>query len=228
MVDDDKSRTQLRGRMRHEALIAAARTLLRERSIRDVTLADITARAGIPPSSAYHFFPDVQGVYQALVATLEGELVSWHEELRNYDAVCWQDVVGRYVAHGAEFFHTNRCATQLMLGPYSPPIIKLSDRDNDYELAMHLLHLVGDRFVVPEMPHLPDVFFHAIEIADLFFGLSVIRFDAITPDYSQEAARAVLAYLEIYLPAVLLIKGEGRASATGGPPEFGRAAVQRE
>lgn len=226
MVEDDKSRTQLRGRMRREALISAARALLRERPIREVTLADIAAHAGIPASSAYHFFPDVQGVYQALVGVLEGELVAWHEQLRDCNDPRWQDVVARYLTHGAEFFRANRCATQLMLGPYSPPAIKLSDRDNDYELAMHLLHLVGEHFVVPEMPHLPDVFFHAIEIADVFFGLSVIRFDAITPDYSLEATRAALAYLEIYLPPVLLRRGAGSALVSGGPPEFSRSAGQ--
>lgn len=213
---------QIRGQERRKALVAAARALLGESSIRDVTLADIAGRAGIPATSAYHFFPDIQGIYSALVTDLEAELLACQNQVRGSPVNRWQELVGRYMEQGAGFFRDDRCARQLMLGPYSPPAIKLSDRDNDYTVAMHLMQLIDEQFVVPEMQHLPDVFFHSIEIADLFFSLSVIRYDDITPHYVVEATRAALAYLEIYLPAVLLFRRPESSEKAGGPPGFSR------
>lgn len=216
---DSGRATQARGRERRSALAQAARALLARKPIQSLSMAEIAGAAGIPVSSAYHFYPDIEALFLSIVREFEAELLEWQGNLPEVGADRWQDVVSRYIIHGAAFFGDRPAATQLMLGPYTAPAIKLSDRDNDYAIAMHLLSQIRKLFTVPELAYLPDAFFHAIEIADVFFSLSVIRHGVIMPHYVVEATRAAVAYLEIYLPSVLLSQ-PNQAQSSSGPPAF--------
>lgn len=59
------------------------------------------------------------------------------------------------------------------------------------------------RFVLPERKDRTALFFRAIEIADLMFSLSVLEHGAITGPMTEEAVRAVSAYLRTHFPASL-------------------------
>lgn len=198
------TRTQARGRKRRALLIQAAKDLLDQRSIRVISMADIAALAGIPISSAYHFFPDTDALWLGVVRDFEAELHEWQSELSLEEAQTWQEIVARYVRHGAAFFGQNAAATKLMLGPFSPPVIKLKDRDSDYAISLLLIEKISEIFILNNFDDLEHAFFHAVEIADLFFSLSIIKHEKIMPYYAVEATRAVLAYLEIYIPKVLI------------------------
>ncbi|MFZ8991002.1 MAG: TetR/AcrR family transcriptional regulator, partial [Pseudohongiellaceae bacterium] len=69
-----RSVTQARGRERRQRLIESARTLLDVHRMDELSLADIASHAGIPTGSAYHFFPNVTAVYQALGERFSEEL----------------------------------------------------------------------------------------------------------------------------------------------------------
>ncbi len=56
---------------------------------------------------------------------------------------------------------------------------------------------------MPDLADLDGAFFRAIEIADLMFMLSVREHGGLTEFYTQEAARAAIAYLALYLPPLL-------------------------
>jgi hypothetical protein len=56
---------------------------------------------------------------------------------------------------------------------------------------------------LPDWISRDETFFRAIEIADLFFSLSVLRCQRITEEYVAEAVRATNAYLALYIPAIL-------------------------
>lgn len=196
-------RTQQRGRTRRAALVDAGRRLLRTMEIDAISLTDIAGEAGIPKSSAYHFFGHVLEVYQAAAGEMESELSAYLEGLDPDPCRDWPQAVTRFVERGAAFFNGNRDAMQLLIGPKTPAAIKLKDRQNDFAIAEQLRCLVASRFQLPEMADTPEIFFRAIEIADLFFGLSVIRHGHVTEEFGGEAARATCAYLSIYLPAML-------------------------
>ena len=199
-------RTQARGRIRRELMVQAAKNLLETRSISTIKMVDVARVVQIPIGSAYHLFPDLDAIWLAVVCDFEAELHAWQSETSIGDAQSWQDIVARYIRHGAAFFGKSPAATQLMLGPFSPPSIKLKDRDNDYAIALLLLSRVSTKFRLANLDDLPHAFFHAIEIADVFFSLSIIRHDRIMPYYVVEATRAAVAYLEVYLPSVLSLE----------------------
>ncbi len=196
-------RTQERGRTRRAILIDASRALLREREIDEISLTDVADAAGIPKSSAYHFFSHVLEVYEAAASDMEAELQDDLDGLSVGDCGDWRQVVTRFVGRGASFFSRNRDAMQLLIGPKSPSAIKLKDRQNDFAIAEQLKSQISRCFELPELADTPEIFFRAIEIADLFFGLSVIRHGRITEEFTDEAGRATCAYLSLYLPVVL-------------------------
>ncbi|WBX86095.1 TetR/AcrR family transcriptional regulator [Sphingosinicella microcystinivorans] len=184
-------------------LVDASRKLLRAREIDEISLADVADEAGIPKSSAYHFFSHVLEVYEAAASDMEAELQADLDGLSVADCGDWRQAVTRFVSRGAAFFNANRDAMQLLIGPKSPSAIKLKDRQNDFAIAGQLRDKISGNFELPELADTPEIFFRAIEIADLFFGLSVIRHGHITDAFNDEAGRATCAYLSLYLPVVL-------------------------
>ena len=196
-------RTQSRGRLRRVELLEAARCLLREREVQQITLPDIAASAGIPRASAYHFFSDVQDVFRAVAEVVGAELLIWQENIDLETCADWRQIVEAYIRRGANFFRENVDASQLLIGPYTPPIVKLSDRESDLKLARQLLGMISGRYCVPLIDNGDAKFYHAIEIADLLFCLSNIRFGHITPEYEDEAIIASISYLSVYIPSIL-------------------------
>ncbi len=184
-------------------LVDASRKLLRAREIDEISLADVADEAGIPKSSAYHFFSHVLEVYEAAASDMEAELQADLDGLSVVDCADWRQTATRFVSRGAAFFNANRDAMQLLIGPKSPSAIKLKDRQNDFAIAGQLKDKISGNFELPELADTPEIFFRAIEIADLFFGLSVIRHGHITDAFNDEAGRATCAYLSLYLPVVL-------------------------
>ena len=207
MIAARRSQTQARGRLRRQVLLNAARELLETHQLDALSLADIAGHAGVPKASAYHFYANVHELYGELSRFIAVELREDQFRPLETAATGWQAVMAIAIERGAAFFNASTAARQLILGPKSPPEIKRSDRKADYELARSIQAQIGERFVLPELPGRDDLFFRAVEIADLMFCLSVLDHDRVTDAMLDEAKKAAVAYLGLYLsdslPSVL-------------------------
>ncbi len=203
MIAATRSPTQARGRLRRQILLAAARELLETHDLDALSLADVAAHAGVPKASAYHFYANVHQLYGDLSRVIAVELREDQFQPIETAVAGWQDVMAAAIERGAAFFNASTAARQLILGPKSPPEIKRSDRQADYELARSIQAQIGLRFILPELPGRDDLFFRAVEIADLMFCLSVLDHDRITDAMLDEARKAAVAYLGLYLPSIL-------------------------
>ncbi len=198
-----KSTLRVRGIARRELLLSAARGLLEEHELDEISLGDVAARAGVPKGSAYHFYDDIKDLYAALLAVTE------EETLRNQGLPItepvreWPDVIRILIRRGVELYNSDRPSCQLQIGPKTPPELKLRDRRSDFALGGIYQQQLRACFELPDFPNAPQVFFRAVEIADLMFGLSVLDNGKITGEMCAEAERAVIAYLGTYLPAKL-------------------------
>jgi AcrR family transcriptional regulator len=198
-----KSTLRLRGIARRELLLAAARGLLEERELDEISLGDVAARAGVPKGSAYHFYEDIGDLYAALLALTEEDVLKT-QGLRISEPVReWADVIRVLLRRGVAFYNTNRPHRQLQIGPKTPPELKLRDRRSDFALGGIFQQQLSAFFELPEDFNAQQVLFRAVEIADLMFSLSVLEHGLITPEMGAEAERAVIAYLGTYLPAKL-------------------------
>lgn len=193
--------TQARGRARREVLVQAARDLLQEREIDDITLPMVSEAANIPSSSTYHFFPDLRELYKELARTISDEMV--RAEPAVAAEATWQSIIGTFLTASADYFNADAAARQLILGPRTTPDIRQAGCHDDYRFGVQLHAALSARFHLPELAEPTAIFFRAIVIADAFFALSVLEDGIITRHMIEEASRAATSYLGNYLPPVL-------------------------
>ncbi|MDA5192930.1 TetR family transcriptional regulator [Govanella unica] len=194
--------TQARGRKRRDALLAAARALLAERESDKITLVDVAERAGIPKSSAYHFYADILELYNELVAILDTELQAVIAQPIT-PVTGWEQVVGEVIDRAAAYFEAHPAAQQLMLSSQTPPAVKRSSRRADIETSHLIEQHIDTHFVMPDIPDRSRIFFHAVEAADLMFGLSLFQHGMLLDSMVEEAKKMACAYLGLYLPRFL-------------------------
>lgn len=196
------SAMQARGRKRRDALLTSARTLLADHEIDQISMIDVAAHAGIPKSSAYHFYVDIIELYSELAAQLDGELQSLiAEPISNIQN--WEQVIGIVIDRAASFFEANRAAQQLMFGPNAPPKIKRSSRSADIETSGIIEQHLDKLFVLADVPNRSRLFFRSVEVADLMFGLSLFEYGELRQEMVEEAKMISCAYLALYIPRIL-------------------------
>lgn len=199
-----RSAPQARGTARREKLVAAAIAVLDEVNVEDVSLADVAAEAGIPLGSIYHFFPGVHALFAEVAryfASIIDERLSRPYEL--VEGQQWSDVMAMAIDRAVTIYQQHPAYMQIILSGKAPAEVKLSDRENDSVIGEILCRGMAEHFEMPDIPNRNQVFFHAVEIADLMFMLSVSKHGHITADMAEEAKRASIAYLRVYLPGYL-------------------------
>lgn len=193
--------TQARGRARREALLETARTMLEEADCASLTLPAIAESAGIPASSAYHFYPEINELYKELARAIAHDMIA----LCRFpaEAADWQTIVADFLRFSAAYFNDHAAARQLMLGMRIAPEIKQAACWEDYRFGKALLGAIGRQFALPPRPDMEEICFKAIQIADFFFSLSVMERGSVTPAAEAEGRAAMTAYLGLYLPHFL-------------------------
>lgn len=200
---------QNRGIIRREKLRAAARQLLNERDISEVTFADIAALAGVPKSSSYHFYANVDDLYAELASYYGVELLELISAKPPKDQVkTWHDIVDILIARVIHFYRTEAAARQLFISGKTSPSIKQKDRTNDSLIATALLEMFNYYFDVPELERQEEIFFVWVEIIDTVFIVSQMKYGEITPHMVEESKRVAKAYLGSYLSVDLPLKSQ--------------------
>ncbi|MFZ2983126.1 MAG: TetR family transcriptional regulator [Sphingobium sp.] len=198
---NNKRYTQARGRARREALLTAARALLEERAMHEITLPMIAERAAIPTSSTYHFFPDIRVLYKELARNIADEMSLMAPEAIAYER--WQDCVSTFLRASAAYFNSDAAARQLLLGPQSASDIKRAACHDDLRFGAVLSSVLESFYHLPQMKDPVLTCFYAVQIADTFFSLSVLEDGIITKQMLDQAIIGSTSYLANYLPPLL-------------------------
>ena len=199
-----KRHTQARGRARREALLVAARSLLHERDMDEITLPMVSERAEIPASSTYHFFPDIRELYKDLARCIADEMSLVTPEIVAYSR--WQDCVGMFMRASAAYFNSDAAARQLLLGPKAAPDIKRAACHDDLRFGAVLSHMLDSAYHLPQMNDPILSCFYAIQIADTFFSLSVLEEGVVTERMLDQAIIGSTSYLANFLPPILELR----------------------
>uniref|UniRef100_UPI001564FA30 TetR/AcrR family transcriptional regulator n=1 Tax=Sphingomonas sp. SH TaxID=849864 RepID=UPI001564FA30 len=190
--------TQARGRARRAELIEAGRKLLATHNLDQVGMIAVAETAGIPASSAYHFFPEIGDLWKELARTIA--IAQAAEDLKLPRVDEWETLVELSLEFHQRVFNSDRAARQLMLGAHTPPDIKHAACKEDFRFGAALWTAIRRQFVLPELADSSELFFKALLIADVFYSLSVADHDRVTDAAMKEARLATIAYLRAYLP----------------------------
>ncbi len=112
---------------RREQLVALGVTMLRDRTLEDISIGEIARRAGISRGLLFHYFASKQDFQRAIVRRANEELLARTMPDRSLDLLAMlRDAVQRYVDYVSE----NRISYQgLLRGPASgsPELLALAD-----------------------------------------------------------------------------------------------------
>jgi AcrR family transcriptional regulator len=193
-----------KGIARREQLVDAALRLLERAQPNEISLQQIATEAGMPASSAYHFFSNSDQAFATCAERFGASLFS--AVAGGYTVgpeTTWQSLFCEAVDRGVALYVTHPAYCKLILGPYTPAEIKLADRENDAKVGSVFIAVLERHFVVFRQPRLEEKFFYAVEIIDLFLSMSFVRHNRLTPEMVADGKAAAVAYLEQYLPKIL-------------------------
>ena len=186
--------TRKPGIERYNRIIEAAEELILEaNSLQGITLDAVAQRAGVPRVSLYYFFDSIESLLDALYQRgVQKMLAELPQAPRAAD---WREMMLLYVDGVRDFYLSNRVEMILALLPVSLLSVNQVSRDFGQSL-FQLLHTQG---LVPKTQKVLRACEMTSELADLVWRKSLIEKGTLTPAYTREVKRVVIAYLESVL-----------------------------
>ena len=186
--------TRKPGIERYNRIIEAAEELILEaNSLQGITLDAVAQRAGVPRVSLYYFFDSIESLLDALYQRGVQKMVASLPQAPR--AADWREMMLLYVDGVRDFYLSNRVEMILALLPVSLLSVNQVSRDFGQSL-FQLLHTQG---LVPKTQKVLRACEMTSELADLVWRKSLIEKGTLTPAYTREVKRVVIAYLESVL-----------------------------
>jgi AcrR family transcriptional regulator len=193
-----------RSQARIDSILDAARTLLASDGVASLSIYSVAERAGIPPSSVYHFFASVPALLEGLTADIHGAFrESLQQPIDHAQLNTWHDLSRLVETRMLTIYSEDAAARQLILAQHGLTEVTQADRQHDVELGNLMHALFARHFQLPALPEDIEVFALALELADRVYARSVQLHSAITPRMAEEGQRVFDAYLGLYLPPFL-------------------------
>lgn len=193
-----------RSQARIDCILDAARALLASEGVASLSIYSVAERAGIPPSSVYHFFASVPALLEALTADVHGAFrACLQAPIDAHSLHTWRDLARRVELRMLEIYAQDAAARQLILAQHGLSEVTQADRQHDLELGELMHRLFDHYFELPTLPGDVDVFALAMELGDRVYARSVQLHGSITPRMAEEGMRVFDAYLGLYLPPFL-------------------------
>jgi AcrR family transcriptional regulator len=202
LLQKTRRKPQARGIARRKKLVQAAKELLKHCELENISLADVAKHVNIPVPSIYALYPKLNDIFAQVLAEYDHELVNeLNDILKPATTNSWLDVIYDALDHRLEYFKRNPVYLKLRLGGAVPSEIRYSDaRLSGINFASKLSSLVSKLYVIPNMPQ-DDL--HWIVSLDLMEGIlssAYIREGELSEVTVEEAKRALVAYLKLYIP----------------------------
>jgi AcrR family transcriptional regulator len=196
--------SQARGEAKFEKLLDAAHSLIEEQGVEDFSLADIAKRAGVATGSAYHFFPNLEAIFIALVERYDiafAEIVGEPVDASTIDS--WQEILELHFEKARRFINANPPALILIIGPGRSWQSKQVDTIGDSNIAIAMAETIEKMFVIPSNPPAAQLIHLGIRMLEGLWELSVQQHGLVTEEFSRETTKAVTAYIRLYWPEYL-------------------------
>lgn len=194
-----------RSQARIDSILDSARTLLASEGVASLSIYSVAERAGIPPSSVYHFFASVPALLEALTADIHAAFRASLQAPIEHDSLDnWRDLSRVVEMRMLDIYNADAAARQLILAQHGLTEINQADRQHDIELGHLMLEVFNRHFHLPALPDDVDVFALAMELGDRVYARSVQLHGEITPRMAVEGMRVFDAYVGLYLPPFLV------------------------
>lgn len=188
------------GQIRLKALIDATDSLLSEYEVGEISLYQISERAGVPTASIYHFFPNKEAALIELAGVYFGKIIESGRRPIEPPPATWQELVAYRLRSAMEFYNSNPSSMKLFLGATINAEVRRRDMASIVQIAEARAQLM-DRYF--EMPHVPDwiaKISNSVALNDGIWALAYSQYRCVTMEALEEGTRATTAYLRCFLP----------------------------
>lgn len=210
--------SQARGEAKFERILDAAHALIEEQGVDQFSLTDVAKKAGVATGSAYHFFPNLEAIFIALVERYDQAFTKIVSEPIEASAVStWKDILELHFEKARKFINANPPALILIIGPGRSWQSKQVDTIGDSNIAKAMMDTLERFFVLPAHPPPAQLLHLGIRILEGLWELSVQQHGHVTEEFSKETTRAVVAYMRLYWPEYLERKGPEAVQTDDAP-----------
>jgi AcrR family transcriptional regulator len=193
--------TQARGRAKFEGILDAAHSLVVEQGIGNFGMADVVERAEVATGSAYHFFPNLEAIFIALVERYDAEFAKLVRlDIDVGDVKAWSDIIELQFEKSREFMNANPPAMTLIIGPGRSWQSRVADTVAESAIAHSMVDTLERFFVLPQHPPPEQLLQLCIQILNGIWELSVQRHGRVTKEFERETVQVVCTYLRSYWP----------------------------
>ncbi len=193
--------TQARGIAKFEQVLDATHRLIESLGVDGFSLYDVAEDAGVAVGSVYHFFPNLEATFIALVERYDAALAQVSAEPIDASRVTgWQDILAIQTERSRTFLNHNPAALDLLLGPGRSWQSRMADVAGNERIAERLVESCRLFYRLPGKPEPTELFLRAIAILEALWGLSYQRHGHVTDELARETRAAMTAYLRCYMP----------------------------
>ena len=209
------------GRKKFERLLDNLEALLESREASEITLADLSQAAQVPTASVYHFFPNRDAAFAALTQRYFATPIE-SENLFPPEKPCdsWQQMIGQVLDRLQVQFESSIPRLKIKFGPTPCWATRELLLESNRQIAALLHRGLAQHFVLPPASDWREHLLMAVTVADAFWSLSFTVSGEITARSAEEAKRAVVAYLRMYLGDNLESRLFQRDNSTRQDPEL--------
>ena len=159
-----------------------------------------SADAEVATGSVYHFFPNIEAIYIALVERYDRRFADIIRDCVPAADDNWQQLLIQHTEASRQFINAHRPALMLILGPLRTWQSRQVDTVGDAAIALAMVENYQKYFVLPDLAPAKVILHHAIRMLEGFWELSLQQHGHVTEAMSIETNRAMIAYLRLYWP----------------------------
>jgi len=192
---------QERGIKKFETILNTAHELIISQGVANFSLYDIAEHAEMASGSVYHFFPNIESVFAALVERYDKDF--WRivsEPIPGEEVHGWSDLIWMQIEKSRKYINEHEQVLIMMLGPGQTWQTRQVDMIGDTAIALAMKHNIEQYFDLPEAPDPAELLHLSIRILESMWQLSYQRHGEVTKEIQMETFRAMCAYLESYWP----------------------------
>ena len=192
---------QERGVKKFETILDTAHEFIISRGVEHFGLYDIAESADMAVVSVYHFFPNIESVFAALVERYDkGFWAIVSESISGEKINGWEDLIWLQIEKSRKYINKQEQVLIMMLGPGQTWQTRQVDTVGDTAIAEAMRQNIEQYFGLPEAPDPGELLHFSIRILESLWQLSYQRHGKVTKDFQQETFRAMCAYLGLYWP----------------------------
>lgn len=194
---------QERGKLRFNAIVAAAEELVLEGEGNTISPYKVAKKAGIPPASVYQYFPSMSALFSVMAEKHFMAAFRITQDLLDETEIrSWRDLASVIVDSCYIFYTQDKICEFLFLGVAHSPGVDDYANARLTRLGLWYLEYFNLLYKKSDLDALPEKLALCVQVIETVFNRSLNLHGDITETYKDEARILVMNYLSEFFASI--------------------------